>query len=61
MAVVLRNTPRTNPAEGRKGGSVSQEEIAKLAYQLYEERGREPGKDAEDWSRAEQILRARQR
>jgi hypothetical protein len=32
------------------------EEIAQLAYSLYELRGREDGHDIEDWQRAEQQL-----
>ena len=34
-------------------------EIAKLAYQFYEERGRENGSAEEDWYRAEQEIRGR--
>ena len=33
------------------------EEISKLAYELYLERGGDHGKDQEDWLRAEMILR----
>jgi hypothetical protein len=33
------------------------ERIRKRAYELYVERGREPGKELEDWLRAEQELR----
>jgi hypothetical protein len=29
------------------------DEIARRAYQLFEERGREPGREWEDWFRAE--------
>ncbi|HLZ34766.1 MAG TPA: DUF2934 domain-containing protein [Nitrospira sp.] len=32
--------------------------IAVLAYQLYEQRGREDGHDVEDWIRAEQSVLA---
>jgi hypothetical protein len=34
----------------------SREEIAHRAYELYTQRGCEPGKDVEDWIRAEQEL-----
>jgi len=37
---------------------VSQEDIAHRAYELYTQRGREPGNDVEDWVRAEQELGA---
>lgn len=32
-------------------------EVARVAYQLYEQRGRSDGNDLGDWLRAEQILR----
>jgi Protein of unknown function (DUF2934) len=35
---------------------LKQEEIAHRAYELYLQRGREPGKDVEDWTRAEREL-----
>ena len=44
-----------------KKGSNDQvfNEITKLAYQLYIDRGYEHGNDMEDWLRAERIVRAR--
>ena len=36
--------------------SPTREEIAQLAYSLYESRGRQDGHDVEDWLRAEQEL-----
>jgi hypothetical protein len=33
------------------------DDIARRAYQLYEERGREHGRDQEDWFQAERELR----
>ena len=35
---------------------LSKEDIARRAYQLYMARGCEPGKDIEDWVRAEREL-----
>ncbi len=35
---------------------IGKEEIAKLAYELYEERGRVHGYDVEDWLEAEWEL-----
>jgi len=35
---------------------LKQEKIALRAYELYLQRGREPGKDVEDWARAEKEL-----
>ena len=37
---------------------VSQEDIAHRAYELYPQRGCEPGNDVEDWVRAEKELGA---
>jgi hypothetical protein len=36
--------------------SPTREEIAQLAFSLYESRGRQDGHDVEDWVRAEQEL-----
>jgi len=33
-----------------------EEEIRALAYELYEKRGRFPGRDLEDWFKAEKIV-----
>lgn len=38
---------------------ASPEQIAQLAHQLWAERGYEHGHDAEDWIRAEQMLRGK--
>jgi hypothetical protein len=37
---------------------LSKEDIAHRAYEIYTQRGCEPGKDVEDWIRAEQELGA---
>ena len=39
-----------------KRKELSKEEIALRAYELYVQRGAEPGKELEDWVRAEQEL-----
>ncbi len=36
--------------------SISTQEIAKRSYALYAQRGRENGKDVDDWIRAEEEL-----
>ena len=38
---------------------ISKDEIAKLAHKLWNERGRQHGKDADDWFRAEELLRGK--
>ena len=35
------------------------EEVAKVAYELYEKRGRVHGQDMEDWFKAEMIVKKR--
>ena len=47
------------------GGGVNtpgsrQEEIERMAYDLYEQRGRIDGHDWEDWLEAERIIRQRE-
>jgi hypothetical protein len=39
----------------------SQDRIRERAYELYEGRGREPGRDEQDWFRAEQEILNRKR
>ena len=39
------------------GERPSPDEIARLAYQLYETRGRQDGQDLDDWLAAERELR----
>ena len=46
-------------ATAAKERPVSRDEIAKVAYELFERRGRESGHDFEDWLQAERVVRAR--
>jgi len=39
--------------------AVTQEQVAMLAHQLWIERGHPHGSDADDWFRAEQMLRSK--
>ena len=48
--------PRTAEAPARQ---VTHEEIATLAYDLYEQRGHREGRDQQDWFEAERVLRQR--
>ena len=47
---------RKAPAKVKSASEVMPEEIERLAYQLWEERGRPDGNGLEDWNRAEEIL-----
>ena len=38
---------------------INAQEVARMAYELYEQRGRVDGCDLEDWLRAEAIVRQR--
>ena len=53
---------RNKNGSGRTSSHSSQsqsEEIQKLAYQFFVERGYEHGHDAEDWIRAEAIIKSK--
>ena len=39
--------------------SIDENAVARVAYALFEQRGRVHGHDLEDWLRAEQIVRQR--
>jgi hypothetical protein len=49
MAGISRQTAAASAAP-------QQEEIARLAYAFYEQRGRTPGNELDDWLEAERIL-----
>lgn len=48
--------PTTREVAMIKRKELSKEIIAHRAYELYVQRGTEPGKDVEDWVRAEKEL-----
>lgn len=50
---------KTHPATAEEACATENPEIARLAYEFYERRGREDGHDVEDWLEAEQIVRQR--
>jgi exoribonuclease II len=45
------------PESMRKYSDEMRERIAKKAYELYEERGRQAERDVEDWLTAEELVR----
>lgn len=47
------------PPEPAQQVALIEDEIARHAYELYLSRGREDGRDVEDWLRAEHELRTR--
>jgi hypothetical protein len=59
MATQARESARPeHPRESSNEivGVVSPDAVAVRAYELFEERGREPGRDVDDWLRAEREL-----
>ena len=42
-------------------GPLDRKEVARVAYELFEERGRVHGNDQQDWFDAERIVRQRSR
>jgi len=58
----VATAPRVNPAPQVKKNSSPldlEAEIRRRAYELYEQRGRTPGYENEDWLVAESEIRAR--
>ena len=54
--VVERNLPPEPESMQKYSGEV-RERIAKKAYELYEQRGRQAKRDVEDWLKAEELVR----
>jgi len=48
-----RRKDRDSSNQTKASIAPNHDEIARRAYQLFEERGREPGREWEDWFRAE--------
>jgi len=48
-------------AGAQEPSSGSYEEVARIAYELFERRGGVHGHDLEDWVEAERLVRARRR
>jgi hypothetical protein len=47
-------------AHARGGDRPSQDDVARLAYHLYETNGRQDGRDLDDWLSAERELQGSQ-
>jgi DUF2934 family protein len=45
------------PESMQKYSNELRERIAKKAYELYEQRGRQPERHVEDWLKAEELIR----
>jgi Protein of unknown function (DUF2934) len=53
----VRNAPQAT--DWRRMTDAEHDNIARRAYELYEQRGREPGHELEDWLQAEHEVQQR--
>ncbi len=58
MADIRKTKAGAAKRQARKDEGSLTEAIAKKAYEIYEERGREQGKDLDHWLEAEKMVRA---
>lgn len=58
MGTALQTQPKARSARKPAAGP-SPEEIARIAYELFERRGRVDGYDRQDWLEAERLVRQR--
>ena len=54
---VEKHTLPPEPESMQKYSDEVRERIAKKAYELYEQRGRQADRDVEDWLKAEELVR----
>lgn len=57
--IALGQARETSRKPSTNANQSLQEEIGRLAYQFFVERGYQNGHDQEDWLRAERVVRAR--
>ena len=50
------NSKQLEPREAAGGDAVLEEEIRRRAYEVYLERGEQPGSELDDWFQAEREL-----
>ena len=60
--MIKKNTPRKQTSSTKVSqNSLSQEQltekIRRVAYELYEKRGRTPGNELDDWFEAERLIK----
>lgn len=62
---VLPMAKETKPKTPRRKGEVDEqlirEMIERKAYEIYEQRGKEPGNELDDWLEAERIVKSKKR
>ncbi len=60
QARAKQSTAKITPAK-KQGVGIDLQEVARVAYELYDKRGRLDGYDQQDWLEAERIVTQRQR
>ncbi len=53
--------PKTPRGKGKVDEQLIREMIERKAYEIYGQRGREPGKELDDWLEAEKVVRGRKK
>lgn len=56
---MLRASRKAQLSKPRASFSVQPEEVAKVAYELYQQRGCQAGRELDDWLEAEVIVQRR--
>ena len=57
MATQTKQSPQSGHSqEPATQGDVAQDAIARRAYELFQERGRTPGRELDDWVHAEREM-----
>ena len=59
MQLTAQRRNQARAARPQATSSIDPQEVSRMAYELYEQRGREDGHDLEDWLKAERIVRQR--
>jgi hypothetical protein len=57
MTAHSKHARHSHGPANESAGVVDPEVIARRAYDLFQERGRQPGRELEDWLRAERELK----
>jgi len=57
MAAMRLGSRKAKPPASAPSPVIDPGEVAKIAYELYEQRGCQPGHELDDWLEAEDIVR----
>lgn len=56
---MLKRLRAKRDARGNGRAGIDYSEVTRVAYELYEQRGREDGRALDDWLQAERLVRQR--